>query len=242
MSRKKKSSKVKSEPPGPAPKPSDPDISLKLEVVLKCDGAGSVEAVRAAIEAIAVPGVYIQVIQAGIGRISKKDVLMAQTGSRLILGFNVDTVPRIDMDLEARCVEIRLYEVIYNLTADLEKIAQSLLPREAEENVLGRGRVIEVFPAGKKGVVVGCEVLDGAFVSGRPFRLISPMGPVFTGVIESLQVDHQPVKQARMGQQAGILVPGRRHADIDDQVECFETGQVRKTSPWHPICGIFHRG
>jgi len=242
MSRKQKSSKDKSEPPGPALQPVDPDTPLKLEVVIKCDSAGSVEAVRAAIEAIKVPGVRIQVIQAGVGRISKKDVLMAQTGSRLILGFNVDTVPRIDMDLEARCVEIRLYEVIYNLTGDLEKIAESLFPRGAEETVLGQGRVIAVFPAGKKGVVVGCEVTGGAFVSGKPFRLISPMGPVFTGVIGSLQVERRPVKRARAGQQAGIFVPGRKQANIDDEVECFETAETGKHSPWQPTCGIFERG
>lgn len=241
MSRKK-TSKAKSEPPGPAPKAKEPDIPLKLEVVLKCDSAGSVEAVRSAIEGISVPGVRIQVIQTGVGRISKKDVLMAQTGSRLILGFEVDTAPRIDMDLEARCVEIRLYKVIYNLTADLEKVARSLLPREAEERMLGRGRVIAVFPTGKKGVVVGCEITSGTFVSGKPFRLISPMGPVFTGIIESLQVERQPVKQARARQQAGIFVPGRKQANIGDEVECFETAGIQAPPPWQPACGIFNRG
>lgn len=242
MSRKKNSSKARSEPPGHAPKPKDPDASLKLEVVLKCDTAGSVEAVRAAIDAISVPGVPVRVIQAGVGRISKKDVLMAQTGSRLILGFDVDTVPRLDNDLEARCVEIRLYEVIYHLTADLEQIARSLLPGEAEETVLGRGRVIAVFPAGKKGLVVGCEVFEGGFVSGKPFRLITPMGPVFTGTIDSLQVARQPVKQARAGQEAGIFIPGRREANVGDEVECFEALKARKSSPWQPACRILHRG
>jgi len=242
MSRKKNQSKAKSEPPGPAPTVDGSEKALKLEVVLKCDSAGSVEAVRAAIEAIAVRGVRILVIQAGVGRISKKDVLMAQTGSRLVLGFEVETVPRLDMELEARCVEIRLYKVIYNLTGDLEKIARSLLPLEVKETVFGRGRVIAVFPAGKKGVVVGCEVLDGALVSGKSFRLISPMGPVFTGVIDSLQVERQPVKQARAGRQAGIFVPGRRHAEIGDQVECFETADARKSAPWQPTCGVFNRG
>jgi translation initiation factor IF-2 len=241
MSRKKKLPNTRSEPPGPAPKPNDPDIPLKLEVVLKCDSAGSVEAVRSAIESISVPGVRIQVIQAGVGRISKKDVLMAQTGSRLVLGFEVDTVPRMDMDLEARCVEIRIYKVIYNLTADLEKIARSLLPREAEETLLGRGRVIAVFPDGKKGLVAGCDITSGVFVSGKPFRLITPMGPVFTGDIDSLQVARRPVKQARAGQQAGVYVPGRRRVNLGDEVECFEVADARTPSPWQPTCGIFHK-
>lgn len=242
MSRKKRSSKAESEPPGPAPKPNDPDLPLKLEVVLKCDSAGSLEAVRSAVNTISVQGVHIRIIQAGVGHISKKDVLMAQTGSRLILGFDVDTVPRMDMEPESRCVEIRLYKVIYHVTDDLEEIAQSLLPREAEETVLGHGQVIAVFPVGKKGIVVGCEVLQGALVNGKPFRLITPMGPVHTGVIDSLQVERRPVKQARAGQQAGIFVPGRREANPGDKVECFETTKPHRPSRWHPTCGIFHRG
>ncbi len=243
MNRKSSSSETKARPSGGVPRDAGLESSIKLEVVLKADSAGSVEAVRAAIDALAVPGVSIRVIQAGVGSISKKDVLMAQTGSRLIVGFNVDTVPRIDMDLEARCVEIRLYEVIYRLTADLEKIAGSLLPREAGETILGKGRIIAVFQAGHKGVVIGCEVLEGAFVTGKSFRLISPMGGTeYTGVIDSLEIERRPVKQAPAGRQAGILIPGRRNANIGDHVECFEAAEIHKDPPWHPTCGIFHRG
>ena len=228
------------------PGPDDPIAPegrhARLEIVLKCDSAGSVEAVRAAIEAIQAGGAKIEVIQAGVGSISKKDVLMAQTGSRLIVGFNVDAVSRLDMELEARCVEIRLYEVIYNLTGDLEKIVQSFEPRETGETILGRGKVIAVFSAGRKGIIIGCEVLEGVLVAGKPFRLISAMGPVYTGKIDSMQIERQPVKQAQAGRNAGIFMAGRKKAVIGDQVECFEFAADPGTRPWRPTCGIFRRG
>ena len=96
--------------------------SMKLEVVVKSDVAGTAEAVVASLDSIHVPGVAIQPIQTGVGPISKSDILMAQTGSRLVIGFNVDVVAKIQSQLKDFGVEIRLYDTIYQLTADMKRI------------------------------------------------------------------------------------------------------------------------
>ena len=93
--------------------------SQKLEVVLKSDVAGTEEAISASLASIQVPNVDISVIQSGVGNITQSDILMALTGSRLILGFNVDVMPRIQQEIVQQGVEVRLYDTIYTLTADV---------------------------------------------------------------------------------------------------------------------------
>ena len=93
----------------------------KLEVVLKCDVAGTMEAVSASLAEIEVTGVEVGVIQTGIGNVSKSDLLMARTGSNLIIGFNVDVTPKLEQTIKEFGVEVRLYDTIYRLTEDIRK-------------------------------------------------------------------------------------------------------------------------
>ncbi|MGD2269358.1 MAG: hypothetical protein PVI06_03080 [Desulfobacterales bacterium] len=210
-----------------------------LEVVVKGDVAGTVEAVSASLEAIATPQANIEVIQAGVGHISKSDILMAQTGSKLLIGFNVEVMPRLQSEIMNYGVEIRLYNTIYRLTEDVKKIANNLVAIEPEEKITGKAKIIATFKGGRKGIILGCEVLEGTLEIGKDFRVITVMGPAYFGKIRSLQIEKNAVNIAKPGQQVGLSVPGWKKGKIGDWVECYEITRPEGGEPWRPQSGIF---
>ena len=210
----------------------------KLEVVLKCDVAGTAEAVSASLAEINVSGVQIDLIQTGIGNVSKSDVLMARTGSKLVLGFNVDITPKLAQEIKAFGVEVRLYDTIYKLTEDMRKIARSFIIKEPEEKITGKARVIATFKTSRKGMIIGCEVYEGSIEMGKDFRVITAMGPAYFGKITSLQIERQSVKAGKPGQQVGIKLEGWNKAKISDLVECYESLPQKGGKPWQPHSGI----
>ena len=210
----------------------------KLEVVLKCDVAGTAEAVSASLAEINVPGVQIDLIQTGIGNVSKSDVLMARTGSKLVLGFNVGVLPKLEQEIKEFGVEVRLYDTIYKLTEDMRKITRSFIVKEPEEKIIGKAKVIATFKASRKGMIIGCEVYEGAIEAGKDFRVITAMGPAYFGKITSLQIEKQSVKAGKPGQQVGIMLEGWNKAKIGDLVECYESLPQKGDRPWQPHSGI----
>jgi translation initiation factor IF-2 len=223
---------------------AEPTGSLKgreprrLEMVLKADSAGSQEAVMTTITGRPVNGVEITIIHADVGAVAKSDLLMALTGSRLVVGFNVDVMPEIPQLSREQGVEVRLYKVIYRLSDDLHQIARSLIPREEQEKLIGKARVIALFKSSRRDIILGCEVVEGRLTLGDPFRVISAMGQVYTGHIQSLHIERDAVKQATVGQQVGIKIPGFRRSRVGDWVECFETVRQGGPEPWRPRAGV----
>lgn len=205
----------------------------KLELVVKADSSGSLEAVLDAIAALDLPAPTITVIHRGIGAINKTDILNAETGNRLIVGFEVEVLPHIMEICREHNVEIRLYDVIYRLSEDLRRIAESLLPAEVQETITGSAKVIALFKSSRHGIILGCEIASGRIKVGDHFRVISAMGPVYTGRVESLHIDKNAVGEAKPGQQVGLKIRDFNQAHIGDLVECF----IRKKSgfrPWQP--------
>ena len=214
------------------------EVGQKLEIVLKCDVAGTAEAINGSLAEIDVPAVQIDVIQTGVGNVSKSDVLMALTGSRLVVGFGVDTAPKLEQEVKALGVEVRLYDTIYKLTEDIRKIAQSFESSEPQEKVTGRAKVIATFNISSKGMVIGCDVLEGVIETGKDFRVITAMGPAYFGRIKSLQIERQTVRSAKPGNQIGIQLDGWNKAKVDDLVECFETLAPKSGGRWKAGSGI----
>ncbi|MCU0587280.1 MAG: hypothetical protein MUF52_03905 [Syntrophobacteraceae bacterium] len=212
----------------------------KLEVVLKCDSIGSVEAVESILHKLAVPSVPIHVIHSGVGAVSKSDLVMALNGSRLVLGFNVPVMPKLEQWVKEHGVEVRLYRVIYRLVDDVRKTAESFVPSEPEEKVTGRGKIIALFKSSHRGIILGCQVNEGALSQGSSFRIISAMGPVYSGKIASLHIEQDEVREARPGQQVGIKIEDFNQARIGDLVECFEMTSGKKTQPWAPAGDVLH--
>ena len=217
------------------------ELRSTLEIVLKCDAMGSIEAVSDLLANLKVSQASIKVIHAGVGSISKQDLLMALTGSRVVVGFNVGVAPKLEQWVKEHGVEVRLYDVIYKMADDLKAIAQSLAPVEAEEKVTGKCEVIATFKSKKGGVILGCEVVEGTVQAGRQFRVVTAMGPVHSGRIESLQIDKQPVKEARFGQQVGVQVSGSTQGKVGDFIECFDVTQPKRAA-WTPRGKIIHLG
>lgn len=207
-----------------------------LEIVLKSDVAGTLEAVNASLSYIRAPNVEIVVIQAGVGPVSKSDILMARTGSRLIVGFNISVAPHIQKAAVENGVEIRLYEVIYKLSRDLAEIAKGLTPASPKEKITGKADVIATFKR-RRGIIIGCEVTAGIIKKGDRFRVITAMGPAYSSKIESLQIEKQPVKRGTIGQQVGIGITGWEKAKIGDLVECYDIVDAG-SRPWQPKPGV----
>jgi len=221
--------------PVPKKSPSAAQESGKLlEIVLKCDTSGCVEAVSNAISALDLPEVGISLISSGVGAVTKTDIFMAETGSRLIVGFNVGIAPHIDQSASEHNVEIRLYEVIYKLLDDLEAIAQSFLPRESGEEITGNARIIALFKSSRKGIIIGCEVQKGKLALGNSFRILGAMGQVYTGKIESLHIGKDAVTEAVKGQQVGLKILDFKKVAIGDLVESYRSESVKYAKPWQP--------
>lgn len=210
-----------------------------LEIVLKSDVAGTLEAVRASISYIKVPSVGIRIIQDGVGPVSKSDLLMARTGSRLIVGFNVGVAPQIQKEVVDNGVEVRLFDVIYKLSRDLTGLAKSLVRIDPEEKITGRAEVIAIFKR-SKGIIIGCEVTAGLIEKGNRYRIITAMGPAYSGKIESLQIEKNPVKSGKVGQQVGIGISDWKKAKVGDLVECFELLNTGSGGIWQAKPGIFY--
>jgi len=213
----------------------------RLEIVLKCDAVGSVETVTNSLAALTVPDVDISVIHSGIGAITKSDVLFAETASRLIVGFQSGVMPSLDKVLREHRVEVRLYDVIFNLINDINAVAGDLVPNPPEDQIIGSGKIIALFKSSRKGIILGCEVREGVFAIGERFRVISAMGPVYEGAIESLHVGDAAVKKAVPGQQAGIRIKHFSSAKIGDLVESFRPSPPVKARIWEPTGQIIRK-
>lgn len=206
----------------------------RLELVLKCDTSGCAEAIISSIIALNIPDVELDIISSGVGAINKSDIFMAETGSRLIAGFNVGIMPHIDQMAAGNGIEIRLYDVVYRLLEDLESICRSLVPPEPAEEIIGSAKVIALFKSSRKGIILGCEVLTGRLVLGSAFRVLGAMGPMYAGRIESLHIEKDAVKEAKKGQQVGLKIRDFNRVKIGDLVESFHAYPPRQIKPWQP--------
>ncbi len=214
-------------------------LQNKLELVLKCDSAGTVEVVRESIAEIEVQGVVLDIIHAGVGDINKSDVFMAETGSRLIIGFEVHVMPKVENLLKEHGVEVRIYTVIYKLVEDIKAIAETMHPQEKADEVIGTAEVIALFKSSRKGIILGCEVLSGYLAVGNHFRVISAMGPVYSGQISSLHIEKNVVNKATVGQQVGLKITDFKKAKIGDLVETYKSLKQKSLQRWSPKGKVF---
>lgn len=205
----------------------------ELGIVLKGDSFGSLEAVAQALSGITLPNVDFSIIHSGVGAVSKSDVLLAETASRLIVGFQVDVLPSLDKVLREHRVEVRLYDVIYKLTDDIKAIAENMTPPSLQEQIIGFAKVIALFKSTKKGIIIGCEVQEGFLSVGQHFRIISVMGPVYSGTVESLHIGEKAIQKATPKQQVGIKIKNFSKAKIGDLVESYKP-LPQKARIWYP--------
>lgn len=226
--------------PAPSPAPAGAPAAPRLEVVVKADTAGTLEALIQGLSRTTPGDGELRIISAGLGEVAKSDVLMATTGSRLVLGFQVPVGPRVEGYAREQGVEIRLYQVIYTLLEEARGILESLAPKQPAEHIAGRAKVIALFKGSRKGIILGCEVTQGRLAVGEQFRVIDPAGTIHEGKIGSLHIGADAVGEARSGQQVGLKIEGFQKARVGDWVECFRVTAPGGPPPWTPRPGV-HR-
>jgi len=217
-----------------------PASGAALELVLKCGADGSREAVEQALAEVSWSGPRPAIIHSGVGDVNKSDVLLAETASRLIVGFEVGVTPHLEEALRQGGVEVRLYRVIYRMVEDLRELAQSLVEKPATEEIIGQARVIAQFKSSRHGIILGCAVDSGRLALGEKFRLIGAMGVLHEGRIESLHIGKDTVRQATPPQQVGLKIDGFQHASVGDLVESFRP-RKESAKPWIPNPRVLQR-
>jgi translation initiation factor IF-2 len=201
----------------------------ELNIVLKADVSGSLEALEDEIAKLPQEQVPVNVIHAQTGGINESDVMLAAASDAVIIGFNVRPLAEARRAAEEEGVDIRTYTVIYKVTEDLRAAMEGLLEPEEVEEAVGQAEVKQTFKASRVGTIAGCLVTDGKVTRSASVRLVRDGTIVWTGKVGSLRRFKDDVAEVEEGQECGIVLEGFADIKEDDVLEFFETRQVEKT-------------
>lgn len=194
----------------------------ELNIIIKADTQGSVEAIKKAVEAITHPEVKVKVIHAAVGGINESDVLLAAASNAIIIGFNVRPEMKAAQTAEREGVDIRLYNIIYDAVEEVKKALEGMLAPTLKEKVLGRAEVRQLFHISKVGTVAGCYVVDGLISRASDgIRVIRDNIVVYTGRIASLKRFKEDVREVQAGYECGILIENFNDVKVGDILENY---------------------
>ncbi|HHQ42026.1 MAG TPA: translation initiation factor IF-2 [Chromatiales bacterium] len=200
-----------------------------LNLIIKADVHGSVEALREALLKLSTDEVQVRVIAAGIGGITESDVHLAQASRAIIIGFNVRADAAARAAIESSGVEVRYYSVIYDVIEDVKKAIEGMLEPEVKERIVGVAEVRQVFRHPKFGAIAGCMVTEGVVRRGLPIRVLRDNVVIFEGELESLRRYKEDVNEVKAGMECGIGVRNYNDVREGDQIEVFERVEVART-------------
>ncbi len=201
----------------------------ELNIVLKADVSGSLEALEDEIAKLPQEQVPVNVIHAQTGGINESDVMLAAASDAVIIGFNVRPLADARRAAEQEGVDIRTYTVIYKITEELRAAMEGMLEPEEVEEAVGQAEVKQTFKASRVGTIAGCLVTDGKVTRGANVRLVRDGTIVWTGRVGSLRRFKDDVAEVEEGQECGIVLEGYADIKEGDVLEFFETKQVEKT-------------
>jgi translation initiation factor IF-2 len=205
------------------------DSGIKeIDIVLKADVSGSVEAVKNTLEKIDVEGVKVKVIRSDIGNITESDVVLASASNAIIIGFNVAPSALTKEFAKEHNVEIRLYTIIYKLVEDVENAMKGLLDPQFEEKVLGTAEVRKIFTFSKVGKIAGSYVTDGLIKASASIRVIRDGIVLHDGKINGLQRGKDSVKEVKKGFECGITLENYADFKEGDILECYDMVEVKR--------------
>jgi translation initiation factor IF-2 len=203
--------------------------TAQLNVVIKGDVDGSVQALSDSLEQLSTNEVEVKVIHRGVGAINRSDALLAATSRAIIIGFHV----RPDADArnvaEHEGVDIRLYDVIYEAIEDVRAALEGLLAPDEREVLLGAAEIRQLFKVPKAGTVAGCYVTEGVIRRNDPVRLVRDGMQVYRGHLGSLKRFKDDVREVREGFECGMNIEGYNDVKVGDVIECFTVEQVART-------------
>ena len=200
----------------------------EINVILKTDVTGSLEAVRQSLEKIDVEGVKVNIIRGSVGAITESDIVLAQASNAIIIGFNVRGSGKV-MDLAKEYgVSIRTYDIIYKVVEEMEAAMKGMLEPEYEEVITGNLEIRQIFKFSKVGLIAGCHVTNGTIKMGENARLIRDGIVVYQGKIKSLQRGKDNAKEVGKGMDCGLTLENCQDYKENDQIEVYDLVEVKR--------------
>ncbi|MEX0943172.1 MAG: translation initiation factor IF-2 [Pseudomonadales bacterium] len=199
-----------------------------LNIVVKADVRGSLEAIVSALNDLGNDEVKVNVVFSGVGAIAESDVNYAITAGAVIFGFNVRADPAARKLIESEGLDLRYYKVIYDLVDDVKAALSGMLSPEVREEIVGIAQVRDVFQSKKFGSIAGCMVIEGTVFRDKKIRVLRDNVVIFEGELESLRHFKDEVSEARNGTECGIGVKNYNDVKVGDQIEVFDTREVAR--------------
>ena len=203
------------------------DVS-ELNIVLKADVQGSVEAISESLIKLSTSEVKVNIVGSGVGGITETDATLAAASGAIVLGFNVRADATARRVLEAEEIDLRYYSVIYNLIDEVKAAMSGMLAPEFKQEIIGLAEVRDVFKSPKLGAIAGCMVTEGVVKRSNPIRVLRDNVVIYEGELESLRRFKDDVQEVRNGMECGIGVKNYNDVKVGDQIEVFEIVEVKR--------------
>ncbi|KRO04987.1 translation initiation factor 2 [Levilactobacillus paucivorans] len=198
----------------------------EVDVIIKADVQGSVEALAGSLKKIEVSGVRVNIIHSAVGAINESDVTLAEASDAIIIGFNVRPTPQARSQADSDKVDIRLHNVIYNAIDEIETAMKGLLEPTYKEEVIGQVEVRQIYHASKVGTIVGGMVTDGKVTSDSDVRLIRDGVVIYEGKLGSLKRFKDDAKEVKQGFELGLTIENYNDVKVDDVIEAYVMKEV----------------
>jgi translation initiation factor IF-2 len=201
----------------------------EFPLIIKGDVQGSIEAINGALDKLGTPEVGARVILSGVGGIAESDVTLAESSGAAIIGFNVRAHKEARSAAEQAGIEIRYYNIIYDLVDDVKKAMSGLLAPTIRETMLGNAQILEIFNVSKVGKIAGCRVTDGTVERGANVRLIRDNVVVHEGKLSQLKRFKDDAREVNAGQECGMAFENFQDMRVGDVIECYRVETVQRS-------------
>ena len=199
-----------------------------VNVIIKADVQGSVEALSASLQKIDVEGVKVTIVHSAVGAINESDVTLAEASNAFIVGFNVRPTPQARQQAEADDVEIRLHSIIYKVIEEMEEAMKGMLDPEFEEKVIGEAIIRETFKVSKVGTIGGFMVTSGKVTRDSKVRVIRDGVVIYDGELASLKHYKDDVKEVTNGREGGLMIDDYNDIKMDDVIEAYVMEEIKR--------------
>lgn len=198
-----------------------------LNLIIRADVQGSIEALAEAVQKIPSREVKVNIVHSATGAMAESDIMLATVSKAIVIGFNVRPNPKVRDLANEHHVDIRFYDVIYNVVNDIRAAIEGLMEPTYEEHPVGRAEVRDVFGVSKVGTVAGCYVTEGKIERGRLVRLLRDGVVVYDGKIRSLRRFKDDVKEVQSGYECGVGIENYNDVKVNDVIECYEVEEMK---------------
>lgn len=201
----------------------------ELNVVLKADVQGSVEAIADSLRKLSTDEVKVNIVGSGVGGITETDAVLAAASNAIVLGFNVRADASARRAIENENIDLRYYSIIYQLIDEVKQAMSGMLAPEFKQEIIGLAQVRDVFKSPKLGAIAGCMVTEGLIKRNNPIRVLRDNVVIYEGELESLRRFKDDVQEVKNGYECGVGVKNYNDVRVGDQIEVFEVIEIQRT-------------